>query len=121
MRKLLLLALTGVILTAPVLAADSNGQSRMYGIGAHSCGQFMSMSESKPKYFVYREWTAGFITAYDMFSPKTDNIIARPKFNGAMAWIKRYCAAHPRAPYSRAVATLMVRLRRQQAATGSDE
>lgn len=114
MGKLLLIALAGVLFAAPVFGVDSSGHSMRYGLGMHPCSAFTASIGSRPRYFVYKEWTAGFITASDMFERNTNNILSGIGFPGAMRWLKRFCARHPDASFSTAVGVLVRKLHHRQ-------
>jgi hypothetical protein len=88
-------------------------------VGQISCGSYIdgrAHRDAGPaqdvRFLEIRQWTSGFLTAYNLYVQPDGNIVGTPDLDGAFAWLDRYCREHPTEQYSRAAAALIEFLRR---------
>ena len=94
----------------PASADEGNGRNfAIFGHGQDTCGQFIQARFNQQENTAYGIWLAGYITAYNHFSPDTtdlSNLAANHNpepMAGPLAWIEKYCTDHPMAYFMEAV------------------
>ena len=120
LRGLILgLALIGVIAalswSGPGIAADSDGQFRVFGAGDISCERWLAdRREGNPSARQSEMWVAGYLTAYNQFVHKDFDISARYDGNYLMTWLEEYCRKRPPNQLVIAARELVQMLRRRR-------
>ena len=98
-------------------ARDNDGQ--VWVQGDVSCGQYIEAraARAKPAYdeaLVIRisapSWLAGFLTAYNLLSPDTYNILGNSDMQSALVWLDNFCRANPLEDFSTAASALVAEL-----------
>ena len=97
--------------------SDRNGE--MWIQGDTTCGQYTDARAGRatPKYdeaLVIRiaapHWLAGFLTAYNMLTPDTYNILGNSDLQSALIWLDNFCKANPLENISAGAAALVTEL-----------
>ena len=106
--KRFLLVMTLICWASPVF-----GQSVKVGVGVRSCAQFAEDYRSTPELMevIYFSWAQGYLTGINIVTSTEDDQALNlfPPGFGEKAqkeFVREYCAMHPLAPYSEAVAFL---------------
>jgi hypothetical protein len=103
------MALVGILMTGSVGAAealyDKEHPPMMYGVGSHSCGQYLDASANLYLLAPYDGYLSGYATARSIdigasFFYHTDAA-------GLRHWLQNYCNSHPTAHYADAVSSLV--------------
>ncbi|MGH6953305.1 MAG: peptidoglycan-binding domain-containing protein [Alphaproteobacteria bacterium] len=88
-----LLASTGL------LAADKKGEFFARGEGVETCRAFVTdKAAGSPKYYLYRSWLNGYVSAYNQFVDKTYDITPRADIDGLALLIEAHCKKLPDQP-----------------------
>jgi hypothetical protein len=71
--------------------------------GLMSCGSWIEARRNRDnpldrRFIQAKEWTSGFLTAYNFYVPPNGNILAGTDPEGAYAWIDSYCRQYPTEP-----------------------
>jgi hypothetical protein len=110
-RNLLVLLM---LVSASGWARDKDGG--MWVQGDTSCGQYIEARAARatPKYdealvigIMTPAWLAGFLTAYNMLTPDTYNILGSSDMQSALVWLDNFCKANPLERISTGAATLV--------------
>lgn len=92
MKSIALLALTPLLLAnLSAIAADEDSSYVIWGIGQKSCNSY-SQARGTASYDEFREFTAGYLTAYNAFMPETYNIAPGKDIEAVLAWLDDHCA-----------------------------
>lgn len=95
-----------------VYASDKSGKYEVLGQGMQSCGAYVqSRKGDHLKEVSFMVWVAGFLTAYNMYTPDTYDVTANVDLDGLMGWLENYCGANPLKNFSSAVDSLVSELR----------
>lgn len=105
-------SLVSIVLLAFTSATALGGDDMVsfYGVGANSCGSFLSVERGDkngvrqrdtgrtffPERAMYEQWLSGFVTAFNAQNLKNPSV--RPvntDTEGLMAWVKSYCEKNP--------------------------
>jgi hypothetical protein len=106
--KCVALALLPLMLgTTGSQAVDESGHFAVLGLGAHSCGRFLSEAKSDLDYATYQTWLTGYLTGINLETPGLVNILSQTDLAGAMGWINNYCQQHPTGSFSDAAQGLV--------------
>jgi hypothetical protein len=91
------------------VAADAKGG---YGTnGVRSCAVFLQEFEAKSwGQVAIQAWLAGYITAYNLQTPNTNQILGNSDLLGAELWVKNYCEKNPLKNIANAAESLMTEL-----------
>jgi len=117
MRRELLAAVAALVLAAAGAQARpaQDGGFTVLGIGAHSCGSWVSDRKANGWAAVVDEaWVVGFLSAYNQFGPAPDDIAAGTDVAGATGWIDNYCTQHPLETISLATQALINELNKRR-------
>jgi len=94
MKRLLVLVLLCVAL--PAFGADANRNYKT--IGARSCGAYIderNRLDDTRTMVAIEDWVAGWITAYNVQTPDTYDIMGSADLKSVMLWIEDWCKANP--------------------------
>lgn len=81
-----------ILISVSARAAGTDGTSAM--IGSISCGRYVE--NRKNQVWGQNEyWVAGYITAYNLWTPDTWDILGTSDLDSAMLWLETYCKANP--------------------------
>lgn len=95
MKKALLLTAL-IVLSAPALAADKNGQFFSRGLGAQLCQNYVAeKTKGSASYFLYRSWLNGYLSAYNQFSQETYDIAPNATMDGLANAVESVCRKYP--------------------------
>ena len=101
--------------SAPGIAADSDGEFRVFGSGEVSCERWLAdRREGNPSARQSEMWVAGYLTAYNQFVHKDFDISARYDGNYLMTWLEEYCRKRPPNQLVIAARELVQMLRRRR-------
>jgi len=91
------------------VAADANG--RFGTVGVKSCAVFLQELEEKSwGQMGNLGWLGGYITAYNLKTPNTYQILGNSDLLGAELWVKNYCLKNPLKNMAGAAESLMIEL-----------
>jgi hypothetical protein len=119
MRRLLVCGVIGSVLVAPLpvtARSDKDGHYQVLGTGTASCGTWTSdMKQGGVLAAGDKEWLLGFLTAYNLHGPGTNNISKGTDAGGLFAYVDNYCAAHPLEVIADAAQQLQIELSKRSA------
>jgi len=96
-------------------AADAEGRFRIMGSGNLQCGQWLNDHRENNTSAAQSEmWIAGYLTAYNQFMHKEQDVTAPYDGNFVLDWIDGYCRQQPGNPLILAARSLLEELRRGQ-------
>ena len=96
-------------------AADASGAFKVFGSGQLSCQRWLDdRREDNPSAAQSEMWVAGYLTAYNQFVHKDQDVTAPYDGNFALKWIDDYCRKRPANQLHLAVRELLALLRRRQ-------
>jgi hypothetical protein len=89
--------LLGLGLSAPAQAIDETGNLLVHGYGVNSCSKFLDVLQRRQEVQqnYYLVWLQGYITGLNEQLDETYDILAGTDIEGAMLWIRNWCAANP--------------------------
>ena len=104
-----------VILLLPLgcYAADKNGNYReTYPPDHTNCEAYLlAINECNHKHCgdlnTFSDWLTGFVTAYNLKSPNTYDMVARTDLKTAIIWLNSYCKKNRSSNFSKAAHSLM--------------
>jgi hypothetical protein len=81
----------------PADAADGQVQYRSWGAGTVRCDKFQAMVAAQNADFdKIGLWVAGYLTAYNLLSPNTYDIVPKDgSVSAVLLWMNGYCTKHP--------------------------
>ena len=97
-------------------AADKNGKFReTYPPDHVNCEAYLlAVNECNHRHCgdikTFSDWLMGFVTAYNMQTPNTFDIVAKIDLKTALNWLASYCKKNRTKKYSKAVHSLMIEL-----------
>ncbi len=93
-------------------AADADGAYVSFGVGNSSCSGWATARKADDVRTVqYKEWLLGYLSAYNNWVHKGQNVAAGKDNAGLLAWIDTYCREHGADPLVQAVESLMLDLK----------
>lgn len=93
-------------------AADKDGAYVSFGVGNSSCaGWAMARKADDVRTVQYQEWLLGYLSAYNNWVHKGQNVAASTDKLGLLAWIDNYCREHSADPVVQAAENLMLDLK----------
>ncbi len=93
-------------------AADKDGAYVSFGVGNSSCaGWATARKADNVRTVQYQEWLLGYLSAYNNWVHKGQNVAASKDKSGLLAWIDTYCHEHGADPLVQAVENLMLDLK----------
>jgi hypothetical protein len=99
----------GAFLGPHAVAADNKGKYVM--LGASTCGAYLKeLSAGSIDNVRDYGWLAGYITAYNVMTPNTYDILGNSDLRSVELWVKNYCDKNPLKNISNAVEVLMIEL-----------
>ena len=113
MKRTILAALVGVLVSGSAWGLDSKGGYQILGAGAKSCGYWTENRKGAANVLTYqgRAWVSGFLTAHNFLIPGAYDITKGVGNEGLFAWIDNYCSQNPLKSISYAAAVLVRQLR----------
>ena len=105
----LLALLTSLMLYYSSLAQASDKQGRywIYGVGRQTCSTYLeARRNSGISEISYKNWISGYLTSSNRSSKDTYNLLGNTDFQGALAWLDRYCKKSPKNTVYMAMANL---------------
>ena len=107
-----------IVLLLPIgcFASDEFGKYRVTYPPDHvTCDSFLlAVNECNHGHCVdlktFSDWLMGFVTAYNMQTPNTFDIVAKIDLKTALNWLASYCKKNRTKKYSKAVHSLMIEL-----------
>lgn len=96
-----------VLIARDVMCAEDKEMVTILGTGTASCGRFI---QQRNEYVFFTVWVEGYITAVNIITPDTGNILGNTDIYGAMSWIENYCKNNPLKDFSLAVYYLVKEL-----------
>jgi len=77
----------------PALAADDDGKYLIKGVGTQPCSEYLEFSPDDK--LVVETWWAGYLTAYNLMTDDTYNVLKGTTPAQANAWLENYCRDNP--------------------------
>ena len=98
-----------------VLAADAEGEFRVFGSGRLQCGRWLAdRLEGNPSAKQSEMWVAGYLTAYNQFVFREADITDPYSGEFVLEWLDGYCRERPSNGLVAAVRQLLETLRRRR-------
>jgi hypothetical protein len=95
----------------------ADGGYMILGAGSFSCGEWKEARAAQGANNLRdTSWLLGFLTAFNIYGPGSNNITAGTDTAGRQAWVDSFCAQHPLAQLTNAAQALV---NSKQAAPGS--
>lgn len=120
MKQVSLIFVTALLIPAGCLASDINGQFRNFiPQGFDSCSVFVAevadcQQGHCAKLSLFKVWSAGYMTAYNVLSPDTYDIAGGKEADSTdrstIIWLEEYCKQHPAESYTEAIRQLTIKL-----------
>ena len=108
------LCLVGVVVAVGIGSAEAR---LILGHGLTLCGAWtQARITNAPQRLSMEHWVAGYLSNFNTLNDENPNIpdlLKGQEWDGLMAWIDTYCAAHPLDKVDRAARTLELELLRQ--------
>lgn len=95
MRIFLLAALCGLLLNGGAEAADASGTYTTFGTGNITCERWLEdrKKDDAPKW-QRQEWLLGYLSAYNNWVHRGQNVAEGRDDKSLFAWIDTYCREH---------------------------
>lgn len=90
MNRPILIALSMLLITQVATAADEDSNYVIWGIGQKSCNSY-SQARAQGKFEDFKNYIAGYLTAYNAFMPETYNIAPGQQTENVLAWLDEHC------------------------------
>ncbi len=90
-------------------AADTSGKFIVLGVGSESCGKFVQ-ERRQGRDNVYRGWVTGYLTAINLSTPNTYNILGSTDLDGILLWLENHCGQQPLDSVASATEALVMEL-----------
>jgi hypothetical protein len=90
----LIITVVLVLLSSSTQSADKTGSYAIIGSGTASCGKYVEARKSDSD-GNYRAWLAGYISALNLMTKDTYNVMGETDTDGMMLWIENYCTGNP--------------------------
>ena len=114
MKRVCQLVLFVAALSLPTVC-ETRPDQLGYGVlgeGTASCGEWTKVRAEKnsSSAFVSGAWVQGYLTAFNLYGPASNDITKGTDAEGVMAWVDNYCVQHPLDDLSTAADNLVVEL-----------
>ncbi|MCZ6732537.1 MAG: hypothetical protein O7B27_08315 [Gammaproteobacteria bacterium] len=113
MKHTIFVLAMSLFLPATVNAADIDGlYSTSYSEGKiGSCGTYVAARDEGRRGKLYEEnnhigWAFGYLTAYNLLTPDTYDIIGQTDLSAILLWLENYCKRNPLARFAEAMVLL---------------
>jgi len=99
-----------LLMTSTGYGADAERNYRVYG-GLGSCNMYLNALSGKTamnadkQYYI--KWIEGYLTAINLKTSDTYDILGKADIDGALAWLRNYCNDNPRRSLSYAIDALI--------------
>jgi hypothetical protein len=117
MLKYMWIVLLGsLLITLPQGSALAKELTLKWGLGTRSCAKFAADFKADPETWetLYYVWAEGYLTGFNLAQAAHGQASDLNPFGRNEKWrresIREYCDQHPLAPYSQAVANLLLEL-----------
>ena len=103
---------TVMLISSNSWAADKDGAYVSFGVGNSSCtGWATARKADDVRTVQYKEWLLGYLSAYNNWVHKGQNVAGSTDNKGLLVWIDNYCREHGADPLVQAVENLMLDLK----------
>ena len=93
MRALAILTAATLLSSAPALAVDRNGEFFLRGYGSATCQNYLDdRTGNNERYFYYRSWLNGYLTAYNQLTDDTFDIAPNISIDQLAEAMAKICA-----------------------------
>jgi len=104
-KEIGLLAILMLLLNPLAVAKDSKEHFATYGLGGESCSGYLQARQSGGETEdAYRQWLAGYISAFNLIIDSNYDLFGSTDFEGMMTWLDDRCEKYPRANLTNTVA-----------------
>ena len=111
MKTALMALFTALLISSGSWAADKDGAYVSFGVGGSSCaGWTTARKASDVRTVQYKEWLLGYLSAYNNWVHKGQNVAGGMDKKGLLAWIDTYCHEHGAEPLVQAAENLILHL-----------
>lgn len=112
MKMALLAVCAAMMISSGSWAADKDGAYVSFGVGTSSCtGWTTARKADDVRTVQYQEWLLGYISAYNNWVHKGQNVAGNTDKKGLLGWIDDYCRQNGADPLAQAAEALMLHLR----------
>ena len=113
MRRYLFALIAGLSISAAAVAADKSGSYTTFGAGNNTCESWLKEREKgEPRAWQLQQWLLGYVSAYNNWVHKGQNVADGTDAKGMFVWIDKYCADRPRDMLATVVEELILDLKK---------
>ena len=114
-RRILFALIAGLSISAAAGAADKLGSYTTFGAGNNTCESWLKeRGKGEPRAWQLQQWLLGYVSAYNNWVHKGQNVADGTNAKGMFAWIDKYCADRPRDMLATVVEELILDLKKNQ-------
>jgi hypothetical protein len=115
-RRYLFAVITGLAISTIAGAADKLGSYTTFGAGNNSCESWMTeRGKAEPRAWQLQQWLLGYVSAYNNWVHKGQNVADGTNAKGMFDWVDKYCADRPGEVLATVVEELILDLKKDQA------
>ena len=101
------MAVSLMICTITVSAADSKGNYAIWGLGKKSCHSY-NLARAEVTDEKFKDYTMGYLTAYNHITPETYSISRDMDLDEVLTWMDDQCQLKPVISYEEALVTFII-------------
>ncbi len=114
-RRILFALIAGLSISAAAVAADKSGSYTTFGAGNNTCESWMTeRGKGEPRAWQLQQWLLGYVSAYNNWVHKGQNVANGTNAKEMFAWIDKYCADRPRDMLATVVEELILDLNKNR-------
>ncbi len=119
LKTVMMALFTAMLISSVSWAADKDGAYVSFGVGTRSCAGWVTARKADDIRAVqYQEWLLGYLSAYNNWVHKGQNIAGKTDKKGLLAWIDNYCRGNGADSLAQAAENLMLDLKGDKAKGG---
>lgn len=121
-RRVLFALIAGLSIAAAAGAADKSGVYTTFGAGNNSCESWQKERvKGDPRIWELQQWLLGYVSAYNNWVHKGQNVADGTNAKGMFAWVDKYCADRPGDLLATVVEELILDLKKGKASAPKSE
>lgn len=115
MRRVLFALIAGLAISAAAGAADKSGSYTAFGAGNNTCESWLKeRGKGEPRAWQLQQWLLGYVSAYNNWVHKGQNVADGSNAKEMFAWVDEYCADRSRDMLATVVEELILDLKKNQ-------